>query len=99
MRRLLSCSRTPAAGYGRHPLPLGLPRGSDPSLTRERISVATMRISWLRVSRSHVERGEERECVVGESDLLVADGGPELEDLVEGNAEDDLDAGLRSLIE
>ena len=35
-------------------------------------------------ARSEVERGEERERVVGESDLFEAEGGPELKHLVEG---------------
>ena len=48
---------------------------------------------------SEVERGEEPERVVGESDLFEADGGPELQHLVEGNAEDEFDVGLGGLIE
>jgi hypothetical protein len=46
-----------------------------------------------------VERGEERERVVGDSGLLEADGGPELQHLVEGNAEEELDARLSGFIE
>jgi hypothetical protein len=37
--------------------------------------------------------------VVGESDLLEADGGRELQHLVEGNVDDELDAMLSGLIE
>ena len=43
---------------------------------------------------SEVERGEEPERVVGESDLFEAEGSPELQHLVEGNAEDEFDVGL-----
>jgi hypothetical protein len=48
---------------------------------------------------SEVERGEEPERVVGESDLFEAEGSPELQHLVEGNAEDEFDVGLCGLIE
>jgi hypothetical protein len=48
---------------------------------------------------SYIERDEEPERVVGESDLLEADSGPKLQHLVEGNAEDELDARLSGLIE
>jgi hypothetical protein len=48
---------------------------------------------------SEVERGEEPERVVGESDLFEAEGGPELKHLVEGNAEDEFDVGLCGFIE
>jgi hypothetical protein len=50
-------------------------------------------------ARSEVERGEEPEPVVGESELFEAEGGPELKHLVEGNAEDEFDVGLCGLIE
>ena len=50
-------------------------------------------------ARSEVERGEEPERVVGESDLFEAKGSPELQHLVEGNAEDEFDVGLCGLIE
>jgi hypothetical protein len=48
---------------------------------------------------SYIERGEEPERVVGESYLFAAEGGPKLQHLVEGNAEDELDVGLGGLIE
>ena len=48
---------------------------------------------------SEVERGEEPERVVGESDLFEAEGSPERQHLVEGNAEDEFDVGLCGLIE
>ena len=50
-------------------------------------------------ARSEVERGEEPERVVGESDLFEAKGSPDLQHLVEGNAEDEFDVGLCGLIE
>ena len=47
---------------------------------------------------SYIERDEEPERVVGESDLLEADGGPKLQDFVKGDAEDELDVGLSGFI-
>jgi hypothetical protein len=48
---------------------------------------------------SYIERDEEPERVVGESDLLEPDGGPELQHLVKGNAEGELDVRLSGFIE
>jgi hypothetical protein len=51
------------------------------------------------LARSYIERDEQPERVVGESDLLEADGCPEFQHLMEGNAEDELNVGLGGLIE
>jgi hypothetical protein len=50
-------------------------------------------------ARSKVERGEEPKRVVGELDLFKAEGSPELQHLVEGNAENEFDVRLCGLIE
>jgi hypothetical protein len=50
-------------------------------------------------ARSEVERGEEPKRVVGESDLFKAEGSPELQHLVEGDAENEFDVRLCGLIE
>jgi hypothetical protein len=47
----------------------------------------------------YIERDEEPERVVGESELLEADRGPKLQHFVDGNVEGKLDVVLGGLIE